>query len=497
MVDQDLSNPKNSPGAVSGVSTANLQTMKDDLAKVLSATKKQSSVLSSVKKPETASLRTDVRPPASLPADSDLSGKSPVLNPIFGIMGRKGSSWGFMKNKTVSDKTVENIPPSSLPVEEIGPATGLIAKPSAALADLRSKLTSLKTSSPDSSPAPALPVSQPAASALSPIAPPIPRFVPPPPTPPPSPVEPAVPPVSPPPPPRPTPPPVSAPPKPASPVPSASPDMPDGSRGGRVARPSVLAPHEPELPSIDIDEEEESGWSRKKLIIVALGSVIIVVGVVSFIVTGGSEVSKEPTTPPVQTPAVVYQEKDPLFSRAVLNLRASVSEQDFFDDLATFSVASAANGEFTKIIISGADNKPLSFEQFLDYSGIFLPIGTLEPAPNAFFADDFVFYSYKGVLASNFAVAVPLADNVLAGDISRFMSGWEATFADDWFFLLKGLAGAASTLEFQDSARAGVMIRYKNFPTPDLAIDYAVAGDYLLISSSRESMFASIDALAR
>ncbi len=49
--------------------------------------------------------------------------------------------------------------------------------------------------------------------------------------------------------------------------------------------------------------------------------------------------------------------------------------------------------------------------------------------------------------------------------------------------------------EFQDNIYQWVVIRYINFPNPDLSIDYAMVGDKLIITTSRESMYAAIDTL--
>ena len=73
---------------------------------------------------------------------------------------------------------------------------------------------------------------------------------------------------------------------------------------------------------------------------------------------------------------------------------------------------------------------------------------------------------------------------------------WEATIKDDLkeLFLIENLSDAA-TEEFQDKIHNDVYIRYMNFPTPDLSLDYALINGNLVIATSRESMFAIIDKL--
>ena len=52
-----------------------------------------------------------------------------------------------------------------------------------------------------------------------------------------------------------------------------------------------------------------------------------------------------------------------------------------------------------------------------------------------------------------------------------------------------------ATEEFQDNTYKNVNIRYLNFSDPSLTLDYAIVGDYLVITTSRESMYGVIDRL--
>jgi len=57
--------------------------------------------------------------------------------------------------------------------------------------------------------------------------------------------------------------------------------------------------------------------------------------------------------------------------------------------------------------------------------------------------------------------------------------------------------GAPKKYKFLDNYHKGVHIRYINFPQPDLSIDWAIKDDILLITTSRESMWRSIDVLSK
>ena len=94
-----------------------------------------------------------------------------------------------------------------------------------------------------------------------------------------------------------------------------------------------------------------------------------------------------------------------------------------------------------------------------------------------------------------------ITDTVLA---TQALSSWESSMSEDLKLLIttdksigyKGL----EVKEFFDNNYNGVSIRYKNFSYADKSIDYAVVTasngkSYLVISGSRESMYATIDKL--
>lgn len=73
---------------------------------------------------------------------------------------------------------------------------------------------------------------------------------------------------------------------------------------------------------------------------------------------------------------------------------------------------------------------------------------------------------------------------------------WEETMVADLRpMLLSNEVPAGFTEEFQDNLYQGTAIRYMNFPTPDLSLDYAIINNKLIITTSRESMYAVIDTL--
>lgn len=71
---------------------------------------------------------------------------------------------------------------------------------------------------------------------------------------------------------------------------------------------------------------------------------------------------------------------------------------------------------------------------------------------------------------------------------------WENTMKEDLkpVFLGQEL-GEPAAKEFQDNVYQDINIRYLNFSDPLLTIDYALISDYLIITTSRESMYRVID----
>ncbi|OGZ37232.1 MAG: hypothetical protein A3D38_01720 [Candidatus Portnoybacteria bacterium RIFCSPHIGHO2_02_FULL_40_23] len=81
-------------------------------------------------------------------------------------------------------------------------------------------------------------------------------------------------------------------------------------------------------------------------------------------------------------------------------------------------------------------------------------------------------------------------------DIKENLTAWENTMTENIKPLLLGIeTGAPATQEFQDNIYQNTAIRYLNFADSSLAIDYALVSDKLIITFSKESVYAAVDAL--
>ncbi|MEK7138649.1 MAG: hypothetical protein AAB799_00515 [Patescibacteria group bacterium] len=84
--------------------------------------------------------------------------------------------------------------------------------------------------------------------------------------------------------------------------------------------------------------------------------------------------------------------------------------------------------------------------------------------------------------------------------VETVMKNWESTAPSALAkYLSIGNISNEASVNFLDNSYRSTVIRYKNFPFPDITVDYAVveaAGQsYLVISGSRESMYSVIDVL--
>lgn len=80
------------------------------------------------------------------------------------------------------------------------------------------------------------------------------------------------------------------------------------------------------------------------------------------------------------------------------------------------------------------------------------------------------------------------------GTVRKAMSQWEKVLPND-FYKVHTLwkRGEKASPNFLDNRYKNIHIRYTNFPVPDLSIDWAIKKDILILTTSRESMWKTID----
>ncbi|HOK35570.1 MAG TPA: hypothetical protein PLQ72_02765, partial [Candidatus Pacearchaeota archaeon] len=85
------------------------------------------------------------------------------------------------------------------------------------------------------------------------------------------------------------------------------------------------------------------------------------------------------------------------------------------------------------------------------------------------------------------------------GVVRTAMNDWEKVLPDDFLKVhtlwKRGAKASPEFLNCTDPRYKDVPIRYTNFPAPDLSIDWAITNNVLLLTTSRESMWRTIDLL--
>ena len=112
-------------------------------------------------------------------------------------------------------------------------------------------------------------------------------------------------------------------------------------------------------------------------------------------------------------------------------------------------------------------------------------------------------FSSKGILipGSLPSIRIVIVSEVKDSAVTlASLRAWEATMAGDFNTLFEFNYKKNTAVTFLDNMYKGNSVRYVNFPWPDKSIDYAVvrasnAKQYLVITNSRESIFATLDQL--
>lgn len=263
-------------------------------------------------------------------------------------------------------------------------------------------------------------------------------------------------------------------------------------------RPAPAAP--PALPKVapGLAVPVPGGINKKRLFFLAGGLVVVALLVWFFALRGPSapEVALTPTptaTPTVTATPVSIENSFSIVDSVSISLGVNFISR--FDGSINKAVLTASAGEPALYTASNpTGGQEYAFSEFLGGLLISPPAGLVSAA----YDDNFyltAIYKSDGKDGYGFIVRIKEPAAALAA-----LGSWEQSMTQD----MKDLFGldptkAASTA-FLDNTYQGVAIRYRNFPDPNLTIDYAVVtarngGNYLVIVNSREHIYAIIDKL--
>ena len=166
------------------------------------------------------------------------------------------------------------------------------------------------------------------------------------------------------------------------------------------------------------------------------------------------------------------------------------SKEDVLEAL-TIEIQTQESPDTLKRIILKVDEHYLTSQEFFDALEISTPAGWL-----ANFAGEFNFFIYTQNEGYRWAAVLKWRD---AQKALNDMQKWETTGLDKdlnplYFGIVKGLPVVKEFVSDSTMYR-NIDVRYMNFPFEDLSVDYAFYKDYLLLSSSRKSMYKLVDLL--
>jgi len=176
---------------------------------------------------------------------------------------------------------------------------------------------------------------------------------------------------------------------------------------------------------------------------------------------------------------------------------AAGQEDLLVEILKTAASQAQATSTFKQILVklvSQTEKKYADLDTLLTTLGVGLPDDILTAvATSEVEGDNYTLFLYNQAEGNRLGLVIEMAESeTLVTDLTN----WETTMVEDLspLFLENGVP-AAFTEEFQDNAYQGIAIRYLNFPDPGLSIDYGIVAGKLVLTTSRASMYATIDAL--
>lgn len=251
-------------------------------------------------------------------------------------------------------------------------------------------------------------------------------------------------------------------------------------------------------PSIYVPEVPRGGGNRKMLF-GGIAVLVVLAGVLYWFLVlkpSNQEIVEESPTP-IPTEVMVPKLAD-IFSGTVspitvdrANLAQSLREKVEAMDVTTgtFAKVSISDSEGLNVSLNDLVAIPQEVKDGLGLDFVVLVYGQRE----AFDGKGMPVTPTKSI--DKLALVFEVKDRTLA---DQAMHNWEKTMAKDLQVAFSHDVLKESSKEFLDNYYQGNPIRYKNFSYPDSSIDYAIvlgsnANNYLVISSSRESIYAAID----
>lgn len=109
------------------------------------------------------------------------------------------------------------------------------------------------------------------------------------------------------------------------------------------------------------------------------------------------------------------------------------------------------------------------------------------------FAEEYLVFFYAEKQGNRLGIISKINNSEL---VKEQLESWEETMIQDLTpVFLNEDVGESIEGDFQDGLYQEINIRYQNFSNSSFALDYAIAKDYLIITTSKDSTYAVIDKL--
>ncbi len=147
-------------------------------------------------------------------------------------------------------------------------------------------------------------------------------------------------------------------------------------------------------------------------------------------------------------------------------------------------------GNLNQILVKSEKGDYLDLDSLLTRLNLDFPdsvMGLVATSSDSYYT----FFSYAQEPETRLGIALKMQT---PEDVPAILQDWEPQMSDDLMpLLMQEQAPSAFGEGFLDNAYQEIDIRYLNFPTSDLSIDYAQIGSRLIITTSKQSMFEVIE----
>lgn len=206
-------------------------------------------------------------------------------------------------------------------------------------------------------------------------------------------------------------------------------------------------------------------------------------------------VEEEIDEPIIDEPIIVVEPREPssiipVATTETIELIAG-QENLLIGQLKVLAAQEQENDTFKRVLVKLIDQAET---RYADLSTLMLALGISIPEQIFSIATgDYTLFFYNQSEGNRLGLIIKMGEGET---LVQDLKAWETNALNDIkSMILVDEIPVPATEEFQDNTHNDVYIRYMNFDTPDLSLDYGLVPENLVLSTSRESMFATIDAL--